>query len=347
MPLGPTAARKRTRDLAEYIRSGAPKESDVLDVAARELAPILGTEQTLAVRLDAGEHGVSLTALRSPCASFGAVERSFRSMLASQPSRAALFDPAGPAPWQRNAVFTLGDLQARTGRSIRDAPVGRLLLQNGVSMRDVVRTLLCDGPSVLAWFGAFRDRPFDERERMLLCRLVRPLRDRLALQGRLEELPWVAATMKALLSSTGAATMVFRRPMRLLYCNAPARALLATDRVALQAGLRDELAGRGDGTWIVQVLPGIEGPEHFLAMRRAPPCDPAPRTAAAVARMGLTAAQARVLERVARGQSNRVIASGLSCSESAVEQHVSALLRRYEVESRAELVARFWTDAAP
>jgi DNA-binding NarL/FixJ family response regulator len=49
---------------------------------------------------------------------------------------------------------------------------------------------------------------------------------------------------------------------------------------------------------------------------------------------------------VTRGQSNRVIAGSLSCSESAVDQHVSALLRRYDVEGRAELVARFWTDAA-
>jgi len=48
---------------------------------------------------------------------------------------------------------------------------------------------------------------------------------------------------------------------------------------------------------------------------------------------------------VARGEANKSIAALLGCSEGAVEQHVTALLRRYGVESRARLVARFWTDA--
>ena len=64
-----------------------------------------------------------------------------------------------------------------------------------------------------------------------------------------------------------------------------------------------------------------------------------------MSRMGLTRSQGKVLGLVAQGHSSRAIAVSLSCSESAVEQHVSALLRRYGVESRAELVARFWTGA--
>jgi DNA-binding CsgD family transcriptional regulator len=344
--LGPAAARKRTRDLAEFIQAGAPKGTDVLEVAARELAPILDTEQTIALRLDASELGVSLTSMSSPFPSAAALERSFRDQLARLPRHSALFDPISPDPRQRNVVFTQEELRLLTGRTIREAPVGRLMLQNGFSLSDLVRTLLCDGPSLLAWFGAFRDRPFDERERSLLRRLVRPLRDRLTLQGRLAAMPWVSSAMRVVLGSTGAATLVFRRPMRLLYCNAPAQALLAADRAALLAGLRDELAGRGNGTWLVQPLPDVEGPEHFLAMRRLPPCDSAPRAAAAASRMALTPRQTRVLELVARGHGNKPIAAMLRCSESAVEQHVSALLRRYDVAGRAELVARFWTDAA-
>jgi DNA-binding CsgD family transcriptional regulator/PAS domain-containing protein len=346
MSLGVTAARKRTRDLAEFIRSGAPKGADVLDIAARELAQVLDTEQAIGIRLDVANGGVSLASVRSPFDGASRVERPLRELVERHPRSGATFDPTAPDPAQRNVVLSLADLQQMTGRSVRSTPVGQLLLHSGFSLSDVVRTLLCDGPSLLAWFGAFRDRPFDDRERMLLSMLVRPLRDRLTLQGRLAEMPWVAATMKVVLESTGAATMVFRRPMRLLYCNAAAQVLLKTDRTSLQAGLREELAGRGNGTWLIHPLPDLEGPEHFLAMRRLPPCDPAPRVALALTRMGLTPRQAAVLGFVAQGQSNRVIATALSCSESAVEQHVSALLRRYDVESRAELVARFWTDAA-
>ncbi len=48
---------------------------------------------------------------------------------------------------------------------------------------------------------------------------------------------------------------------------------------------------------------------------------------------------------VARGEANKTTAITLGCSESAVEQHVTVLLRRCGVENRAQLVARFWTDA--
>jgi DNA-binding CsgD family transcriptional regulator len=344
MSLGPTAARKRTRDLAEFIRSGAPKGADVLEIATRELAPVLDTEQTVGIRLEVADGGVSLASVRSPFHGASRVERSLRSQVESQPRGAALFDPTAPDPAQRNVVLSLADLQQMTGRSLSSTPVGQLLLRSGFSLSDVVRTLLCDGPVLLAWFGAFRDRPFGGPEREHVARLLKPLRDRLTLQGRLAAVEWAASAMKAALSATGAATIVFRRPLRLLHCNPAARALLESDRAALLAGLREEIAGRGDGTWIVQRLSDVDGPDHYLAMRRAPPCDPGPRAALAVARMALTRSQGKVLELVARGQSNRVIAGSLSCSESAVEQHVSALLRRYDVEGRAELVARFWTD---
>ena len=338
-----TAARKRTRDLAEYIRAGAPKGADVLDVAVRELAPILDTEQTVGIRLNVAGDGVTLDSIRSPFAGAARVERFLRAHLASRPRSYASFDP----PPQRNVVLGLAEIERISGRTLGGSPVGGLFHQQGFALRDVVRSLLCDGPVLLAWFGAFRDRAFDERERGLLSRLVRPLRERLTLQRRLEEMPWVAVTMKVVLETTGVATMVFRRPMRLHYANAPARALLEADRTALLSGLRDELAGRGNGTWLIQPLPDIEGPEHFLAMRRLAPCDPVPRADLAATRMGLTPRQAEALKLLAQGHSNRLIATALSCSESAVEQHVTVLLRRYDIEHRAELVARFWTDAVP
>jgi hypothetical protein len=214
-------------------------------------------------------------------------------------------------------VLSHADLRRLTGRSLQDLPSGQLLAQHGFDVSEVARALVCDGPALLAWFGAFRDAPFQDWERELVARLVRPLRERLAVETRLSMLPWVALAMRVALSTTGAAAVVVRRPLHLLHCNAVARALLASDREGFLEGLRDELAGRGNGDWMVVRLAEVEGPEHFLAMRRLPPADPAPRAA---------------------------IAASLRCRESAVEQHVTALLERYEVAGRAELVARFWTD---
>lgn len=58
---------------------------------------------------------------------------------------------------------------------------------------------------------------------------------------------------------------------------------------------------------------------------------------------GLTRRQTEVLAQLATGQGNRAIAARLGCSEKTIELHVSALLARLGCQSRAELVARFWT----
>jgi DNA-binding NarL/FixJ family response regulator len=59
----------------------------------------------------------------------------------------------------------------------------------------------------------------------------------------------------------------------------------------------------------------------------------------------LTRREAEVLELLLRGQSNKAIASGLGCSESTVELHVSHLLRKSGAASRMDLASQFWSRA--
>jgi DNA-binding CsgD family transcriptional regulator len=51
----------------------------------------------------------------------------------------------------------------------------------------------------------------------------------------------------------------------------------------------------------------------------------------------LTARQRRVLDMVTRGMANKTIAKELAITEQAVKEHVSTLLRRFEVSNRASL----------
>jgi DNA-binding CsgD family transcriptional regulator len=60
----------------------------------------------------------------------------------------------------------------------------------------------------------------------------------------------------------------------------------------------------------------------------------------------LTPRQRDVLKLLARGLSNKEIAVALDCAESTVELHVTHLLRKSEVSSRAQLIARFWASAS-
>ncbi len=50
--------------------------------------------------------------------------------------------------------------------------------------------------------------------------------------------------------------------------------------------------------------------------------------------------QARVLERLAIGESNKQIAAALACAEVTIERHVTSLLRASGASSRTGLLAR-------
>jgi DNA-binding NarL/FixJ family response regulator len=61
-------------------------------------------------------------------------------------------------------------------------------------------------------------------------------------------------------------------------------------------------------------------------------------------RWRVTARQRDVLLAVARGESNKGIASALRCAESTVEAHVAALCERSGCSGRSALAARVWTE---
>jgi len=62
----------------------------------------------------------------------------------------------------------------------------------------------------------------------------------------------------------------------------------------------------------------------------------------ATAAWQLTPHQARVLAHVAGGAANKEIAAALGCAENTVELHVTRLLRKAQVTSRGQLIARYW-----
>jgi len=59
----------------------------------------------------------------------------------------------------------------------------------------------------------------------------------------------------------------------------------------------------------------------------------------------LTPRQADVLARVVAGQTNKQIAAELGCADNTIELHVTRLLRKADVTSRSQLIARFWSAA--
>lgn len=75
-----------------------------------------------------------------------------------------------------------------------------------------------------------------------------------------------------------------------------------------------------------------------LASRTAP--GPFERNMAALASLGLTGQELRVLERLAAGQSNKEIARTLGLSPNTVKTHVANLFAKLEVRRRTQAVSK-------
>jgi DNA-binding NarL/FixJ family response regulator len=78
-------------------------------------------------------------------------------------------------------------------------------------------------------------------------------------------------------------------------------------------------------------------PPEVLARRAATaPSAPSPKSAAAVATLGLTQRQMQVLRLIASGASNKVICRELGLAERTVKAHVTAVFRALNVASRTQ-----------
>jgi DNA-binding NarL/FixJ family response regulator len=155
-----------------------------------------------------------------------------------------------------------------------------------------------------------------------------------------------AATVAALdmaLEAIGAPALVLSLHGQVLHANTTGRTLLRRDQEAIRCSLeRMTAAGASSSSWSLAPLRGAGGRLGFLAILRPPVRTTAIDRSVSVAllRWSLTARQGQVLELVARGLSNAVVADTLQISEGTVEFHLSGIFDKAGVDSRAALIAR-------
>jgi DNA-binding CsgD family transcriptional regulator len=314
-------------ELAAVLES-APAGARLLPAVVAQLRRMLHADQACAflVRVEGDRreleffHGERMPAGIGPA---------FRKWLQRAPKRFAGYDPARPELTQRNVALCSEEILALTSRRT-PAVVRSFLPRFALSESDVVRVLVCEGPALLAWVGAFRAAKFSRAEVRRLDELVPALQRRLALEQKLADAERLAADLGAALEHVPAPAFVVREGTAVVYANAAGRAM---HRARVLERLRSpDKSARLSG-------------ELQLVILDVPRSDPAPLVALAALRWSLTPRQAEVLELVARGFSNRAVAESLGCAGSTVELHVGALLDKAECESRAQLMARLWSGA--
>jgi DNA-binding CsgD family transcriptional regulator len=152
------------------------------------------------------------------------------------------------------------------------------------------------------------------------------------------------AAVERALESIAAPAFVVDVSGAVQHANALGRIALARDPVHVAASLAAAVAAaKPTRDWSLTPLSRAGHPALQLAiMQRArprPSDDIGPYRAARL-RWGLTARQAQVLELVARGLTNALVAETLGISVGTVEYHLTALFDKAGVFNRATLIVR-------
>jgi DNA-binding CsgD family transcriptional regulator len=259
----------------------------------------------------------------------------------SEAASFSLYDPLRPEVRQRNVIvdeeFLFPD------DSVSETLVGRAYVEAGLARCSQLRVLVCDGPVLLAWIGAFRHEPLGDRERIILARLLAPLRRRLRIERMMRETqPGLPGLVTALEAVAGPAFLVTASG-NIEHANLLGRRALEQHPGEVRARVRDWLAddARRQGSPPIQVDQAGAMSRFVVVLWDEPWMETARMNAAARA-WRLSARQAEVLAHLVRGDTNKDIAVKLGVSPRTVEIHTSAILRKAGADTRTHLVRLVW-----
>ena len=263
----------------------------------------------------------------------------FRVYAPSHPTGWGAFRPDVVEHVHRNRVFSWAQ-SAKSGRvSNASTPATRDLFPR-FGVRSSMRVLLTDGPVLLAYVGVFRpdSRPFSLREARLFQQIVPALAERLRIERLFADAPVHVAALATTLKAVPAAALIVGADFNVRHANAAGRKWFDDDETSSRETLRGCVLG-ADATFTVTKVSAAGYPPYWLMVRRGMKTVGAARAQAAPQRWTLTPRQKDVLQLLVRGAANKSIAASLGCAENTVEVHVTAILRRAQVGSRAELIA--------
>ena len=329
-------------DLTHALSSWAPGDAPCADWLLPELRTLLQADFSGAYRPAAVETGWSLDFMHGAGAGAESYVKVFRRFVAQLPNSEEFpvcGNPYWVQPEQRDKVMLIPEI-VRLRPEERGEAFVSLFRALRIVGHDQIRVLICEGPRQLAWVGATREEPFTGREVRLLRRLRRPLRERFRLERQVAPPGVLAGALDAALEALATPAFVVGPTARIELANRAGLTALARDRRGTIAAIRQSARNpSASGAFAVTRLGRVGEPAYLLAVGRESN-GLGERVARAQARWGLSVRQARVLELVATGASNKEIASLLVCAEVTVENHLTELFRRSGARSRAGLVGR-------
>jgi DNA-binding CsgD family transcriptional regulator len=330
-------------ELKSELRTLVDGEGPVLPRFVGDLRELMHTEQMHANRIQRSGGPASVDFFYHAGDGAAAVANRWHdavSTMYSDPSRST-YDPRRPELAQRNVVVDEVDLRRIATRTPTEAYFRLFIPLKGGELHQL-RVLVCEGEHLLAWVGGYQPEPFNPRQKSILRALVPAIRRRLLFERLLELGETALASTDALLENVAGAAFLLTPSGAIAHANAAGLQRLSHDS-SLWKTLR-ELIRKPPLGWRVSPIVAKGQAQLFLAIQRNPPASDA-MVAQAAKTWNLTRRQAAVLALLVQGQANKTIASTLDCAERTVEFHLTAILVKAAVDSRAALIARFFTGS--
>lgn len=324
-------------ELIADLRTVRDRDAPILRTLPRRLRDLVGVEVGATYVLRAGEDAVDVEQMHADGKDPSAYARDFGAALRRTRAGEGVvrYNAVRPRPADRNRPVVV---RMKTALPHERALLGR----HDLGQYDQLRSLVCDGPTMLAWVGVFSCDDFTLRHKRILSAVIPAIQRRILLERQVQDCPMALQLLGSALEAIGAAAFLLRG-QSVAHANSAGRAALATDRAGVLESICDHILGRGDGSYSLTWHRSPGAPDHVLAVARAPMADARQRASVLAQRWLLTARQTQVLQLLAQGRTNKAIGGEICCGEGTVEFHVTALLAKAECESRAELVAKFWT----
>jgi hypothetical protein len=278
MPTSPTARSRELRNIIDRIEADAPP---ILSVLSGVIAEHVGADFDASYGLESIDESDHVTFTHASREAPDALSARFRAVVASsrRPWRRA---PERVPAREQNRVMLWDEVLRTLKVRAEEQPIVRDVLHPlGVGRQ--IRVVLCDGPSMLAFVGAFRGRgrDFNERERGRLRALVPALRRRLLFERQMGDMHMLTSALECVLEQLGAPVLLVHSHGRVRHTNCAGKAWLASKG---RAGLAEVVtAARGDkiastGAFDVRRLSVPGWPAHALVTVSGPSVVPSTST---------------------------------------------------------------------
>ncbi len=340
---------KRIADISDSLGRWTLGEQSALATLVPQLFELLDAKRATAYGIDYDEQALMFsflhgTGFSQPVPSVLGIINAYLQSARTVRNPLVAYNPLKVESNQRNRAIGFRG-RANRLRMLQKSPFAQNVFPRlGLDDCDQVRVLICDGPHLLAWVGAFRPETFTRREEQLLSRLIPPLHQRLKVEHQLGSAALSAAAIPAAMEAISSAAFIVSGSGHIAHANTAGAQLIQEAPEAVD-WLRTSMADSPSCRFSRTTLLSAGTPNYHLAVLKRPVRDPSAQLALAMQRWGLTDKQFEVLQWLVRGAANKTIATALECAEGTVELHVTALMAKADVSSRAALVASFWSMA--